>query len=87
MNNNKSSISKARDYNEIGGFWDIHELADYWDETRPAEFEVDIQSELIYYAVDNELSDKIQASARRRGISPDTLVNLWLQEKLQEQSS
>ncbi len=78
MNNNKSSISKARDYDEIGDFWDIHELTDHWDKTRPAEFEVDIQSELIYYAVDNELSDKIQASARHRRISPDTLVNLWL---------
>jgi len=87
MNNNKSSISKGRDYDEIGEFWDIHKLADHWDETRPAEFEVDIQSEVIYYAVDKKLSDKILASARRHGISPDTLVNLWLQEKLQEQLS
>jgi len=87
MNNNKSSISKARDYEEIGEFWDIHELSDLWDETTPAEFEVNIQSEVIYYAVDNEHSDKILKSARRRGILPNTLVDLWLQEKLQEQSS
>lgn len=87
MNKNKSSLSKAEDYDQIGKFWDIHELADHWDETGLAEFEVEIQSERIYYAVENELSDKIRASARQHGVSPDTLVNLWLQEKLQEQSS
>jgi predicted HicB family RNase H-like nuclease len=87
MNNNKSSLSKARDYTEIGEFWDKHDLTDYWDETTSAEFEVDIQSEVTYYAVDNELSEKIRENAQRRGISPDTLLNLWLQEKLQEQVS
>jgi len=87
MNNNKSSLSKARDYTEIGEFWDMHDLTDYWDGTVPAEFEVDIQSEVTYYAVDNELSEKIRENARRRGISPDTLLNLCLQEKLQEQVS
>ncbi len=81
----KSSISKATSIEEIGEFWDTHDLTDHWDETKPAEFEVNIQSEVTYYAVDNELSQKVQAYAKRRGISPDTLLNLWLQEKLHEQ--
>ncbi|MFZ2409937.1 MAG: CopG family antitoxin [Candidatus Methanoperedens sp.] len=80
----KSSISKAQSYTEIGEFWDKHDLAERWEETKPAEFEVDIQSEITYYAVDNELSAKVQTLAKQRGISPDTLLNLWLQEKLQE---
>jgi len=85
MNKNRSSISKAQSYEEIGEFWDTHDLADYWDQTEPVEFEVDIQSEVIYYAVDSELSAKIRAIAKQRGISADTLLNLWVQEKLQEQ--
>jgi len=87
MNKNKSSISKAKSYEEIGEFWDTHDLAENWDETRPAEFEVDLQSELTYYAVDSGLSAKIQEFAKKRGISPDTLLNLWLQEKLQQQNA
>ncbi len=85
MNKNRSSISKAQTYEEIGEFWDTHNLADYWEQTKPAEFEVDIQSEVTYYAVDSELSAKIQSIAKQRGISADTLLNLWVQEKLQEQ--
>ncbi len=85
MNKNRNSISKAQTYEEIGEFWDTHNLVDYWEQTKPAEFEVDIQSEVTYYAVDSELSAKIQSIAKQRGISADTLLNLWVQEKLQEQ--
>ena len=87
MSKNKSSISKAKSYEEIGEFWDTHDLAEHWEETKPAKFEIDIQSEVTYYAVDKELSEKVRAFAKRRGVSPDTLLNLWLQEKLQEQNA
>jgi len=87
MNKNRSSISKAKSYEEISEFWDKHDLAEHWDRTEPVDFEVDLESEQTYYAVDNRLSAKIQAFAKKRGISPDTLLNLLLQEKLQEQNS
>ncbi len=85
MNRGKSSISKAKSYKEIGEFWDTHDLTEYWDQTKPAKFEVDIQSEVTYYALDNELSARIRAISIQRGISADTLLNLWVQEKLQMQ--
>jgi hypothetical protein len=87
MSKNRSSISKARSYEEIGDFWDIHDLADYWDKTKSVEIEIDIQSEVTYYAVDKELSAKIRAIAKQHGVSADTLLNLWVQEKLQEQAT
>jgi len=87
MNKNRSSISNAKSHEEISEFWDTHDLADNWGETRAAEFEVEIQSQLTYYAVDSRLSANIQTFAKRRGVSPDTLLNLWLQEKLQEQNA
>ena len=87
MNKGKSSISKAKSYKEIGEFWDTHDLTKYWDKTKPAKFEVDIQSEVTYYALDNELSTRIRVISRQRGISADTLLNLWVQEKLQLQKS
>ena len=87
MSKHKSSISKAQSYKEIGEFWDTHDLSDYWDQTEPVKFEVDIQSELTYYALDNELSTKVRTIAKRRGVSADTLLNLWVQEKLLEQKS
>jgi hypothetical protein len=85
MKGARTPISRARSYREIAEFWDTHDLSDFWDQTRAARFEVDIQSEVTYYAVDRKLSAKIQSVARKRGVSADTLVNLWMQEKLLEQ--
>lgn len=85
MKRGKSSISRASSYKEIGEFWDTHDLTEYWEQTRPVEFEVDIQSEATYYPLDKSLSAKVRSIAKQRGISPETLLNLWVQEKLQEQ--
>jgi len=69
---------------EIGEFWDTHDLADYWEQTEPAEFEVDLRSEVTYYALDKRLAAEVRTLAERRGVSAETLLNLWVQEKLRE---
>lgn len=79
MKTSKSSISKAQSYREIGEFWDIHDLTEYRDQTQRAEFEVDIQFEITYYALVRQLSERIQAIAKKRGVSPNTLLNLLVQ--------
>ena len=87
MAKSKSSISKARSYQEIGEFWDTHDLSEYWDQTKPVEFEVEIQSEAIYYPIERKLSAQISRIAKRRGVSQETLLNLWLQEKIGEETT
>ncbi|MBM3211840.1 hypothetical protein FJZ33_06465 [Candidatus Poribacteria bacterium] len=84
MKRAKSSISQAQNYKEIGEFWDSHDVTDYWDQTKPADFEVNIVSEVRYYPLDKVLAEKVSEIAHSRGISPETLLNLWIQEKLQE---
>lgn len=84
MSENKSSISHATSYQEIGEYWDTHDLAEVWEQTEPADFEVDLQSEQIYYRIDRELANQVIALAQARGISAETLLNLWVQEKLQQ---
>jgi hypothetical protein len=86
MRKYKSSISKARSYKEIGEFWDTHDLAEFWDQTKKASFEVNIESEVAYYSLDKRLAEKVQTVAQKRGVSADTLINLWVQEKLLDQN-
>ena len=87
MSANRSTISKARSYKAIGEFWDDHDLGDYWDQIKPVEVEIEIQDEVTYFPVDLKLSREIHSVARKRGISPDTLLNLWLQEKVREETA
>ncbi len=69
---------------EAANFWDTNSLADYEDLQRDTEFEVDLKSEKNYFAVEKELSDNIDKLAHIKGVLPETLVNLWLKEKILE---
>ena len=82
MGKSKSTISKGSSYQEIGEFWDTHDLSEYWSQTKPVEIEVDIESEAIYYPIERKLSAEITKIAKRRGVSAETLLNMWLQEKI-----
>ncbi len=65
-------------------FWDTHSLADYEDLQRDVEFEVELKSEKNYFAIEKELSYDIDKLANLEGVLPETLVNLWLKEKILE---
>jgi CopG antitoxin of type II toxin-antitoxin system len=87
MRKSKSSISKARSYAEIGEFWNRQDLSNYWDKTRKVKFDVVLEPEATYYPVQKDLSEKIQSEARKQGVPSDTLVNLWLEQKIKEHRS
>jgi len=86
MNENEdqvTSISKARTIEEIGEFWDTHSLADYWDQTHEVEVEVRIERRRRV-TIDPEVYAQVSSRARQRGLSTETVVNLWLAERLRE---
>lgn len=51
MDRGRTSTSKAKSYKEIGSFWDKHDLTDFWSKTKETKFEVNIESEITYYAL------------------------------------
>ena len=88
MAENKTSISNASSYSEIGEFWDTHDLADHWEQTHEVEFDVNLESSVMYFAVEKVLAEKLRAAAKTHGVSPETLLNVWVQEHVAaEQSS
>lgn len=78
-----TSISKAATIDEIAEFWDTHSLADYWEQTHEVEFEVRAQRRRRV-TLDPDVYAWLERQARARGILPETLVNLWLLERLQQ---
>ena len=71
---------------EAAEFWDSHDLTDYWDQTREASFEVDIQRRVFLTALEPKLAKKLTECARKQGVSTETLINVWLTEKMTETS-
>jgi hypothetical protein len=57
-------------------------LADYCDVTREAKFEADFQRRVLLTALEPELAKRLVDCARKQGVSTETLINVWLAEKL-----
>jgi len=87
MPRNRKRDAVPRHFKSVGEaaeFWDSHDLADYWDLTHEVQFEVDIQRRRFLTALEPELAKKLTARARKQGVSTETLINVWLTEKLAE---
>ncbi len=75
-----SSISKAETFEKMGEFWDTHDFTDFDNPDAPdVEFEVSCA-----VPIELELFSSVEKQAKLRGIEVETLVNLWLQQKLNE---
>lgn len=67
---------------EAAEFWDTHDSADYEEYMKDATFEVDIKRKTYLISLDRDLYHKVRSLAEERGISTETLLNLWIQEKV-----
>lgn len=64
----------------MGEFWDKHDFTEFDDPNVPdVEFRV-----TVAIPVEPDLLSDIEELAHLRGINVETLVNLWLKEKLVE---
>jgi CopG antitoxin of type II toxin-antitoxin system len=77
-----TTVSRASSIEEVADFWDTHSLDDHWDQTREAAFQVRAPHRRRV-TLDPEMYERIEALALARGLSLETLVNLWLAERLQ----
>lgn len=83
MEENKlSSISKADSDEKIGEFWDNHDFTEF--DTHAPDIALVITPTI---PVSFELLNEIEKQAAKRGVKVDELVNLWLQQKLDEEAA
>lgn len=79
----QTSISNANSYADIGAFWDDHDATEFGEQT-DVEFDVNIESQNRYFSLDQQLFVKLKEIAQQHGVSGETLLNLWVQEKINQ---
>ena len=82
-----SSISQAGSYEEMAEFWDSHSLADYDGETYEVEMNFEPSARHAWVGIEPDLLSELRSVARQRRITTQTLVNLWLSQRLAELKS
>jgi hypothetical protein len=83
-NKQREPIPEFETLEEIADFWDTHSTADYFDRTREVNFEVNLDRERRPIYLLPELLEQLESQAQARGVSVETLANLWLVEKVHE---
>ena len=86
--NKKQELPKHfRTLEEAGEFWDAHDLGDYWDQTEEVAMSFSLKRKRHLFGIEPALARKLHAAAEARGVSPETIANLWLREKLGEEQA
>jgi hypothetical protein len=78
----RTSLSRARNLQELGAYWDAHDLADVWDRTRPVKVDVRLTRRRHLVEIDADVLRDVRQLARRRRVSCEALINRLLRERL-----
>lgn len=77
----KNEVSENMTLDEAAEFWDKHSFLDYND-IKEVHFSVDLRRNRNYIDIKEDLAKQVRLIARQKGISPRSLVNQWLREKI-----
>ncbi len=75
---------------EEAAYWEAHSTAPHWDEMEPVEVEVAAprpRTKLISMRLNEEYLAAIKRVAREKGIPYQTLMRLWLVERLRQEGA
>lgn len=82
MMKKKSRIPKFNNYTEEAEFWDTHDVTDFLDELTPVKliYKPAKKEELVAVRVETKLKKRVGDIADRWGLSPSSLVRMWIVE-------
>ena len=63
-------------------FWEKHDLGDYWKDTKEVKMAAKVPPTPRYIPLEKEIAKFIAKIARHQHVTPETLVNLSLKERL-----
>ncbi len=86
VRNNAKSIPKFSSLDKLVGFFETHDLGEYWDQLPEAHFDIDIKERGHFFALDEGLAERLNEVAKAKQVPSEALINTWLREKLLEQS-
>lgn len=79
-----SSISQSRTLEEMAEFWDTHSTADYDHLTYEVEMTFEPSARRSSVGIEAELLTNLRQVAIERRVTVQTLVNVWLTQRLEQ---
>ncbi len=72
-------------FEEMAEFWDTHDITDYEQYLTPVDVAIEDQPKHEYViTLSDSLNTLLRKALQAEGVPLNTLMNLWVQEKLQQ---
>lgn len=76
-----------KNFEALADFWDRHDLTDYENQLENVRYAISPKPKRQFVVtLSDELTQAMKRAVQREGVSMQTLVNLWVQERLQRYS-
>lgn len=82
---NAITLGEATSLDELVGKFESEDWGDLWEKSPEVDFDVKLKSRDYNFALDRTLAVDLIRSAHAHGVSAETLLNLWIQQKLLEE--
>lgn len=86
MKKKVSKIPKFKTYREEARFWDTHSVTDFEHETENVDIVFELnkpRDETLIVRLQKGFKEKLEKTARSKGLNVSTLARMWLMERLQ----
>ena len=85
MEQNKSqSLPVWRSLDQLVDYFDTHDMGAHLEKMPEVAMEVDIKRKRHMVAIDGDTLVKISEAAKKKSVSSEQLINIWLRDKLLE---
>jgi len=84
----KKIIPKFKSIQEEAGFWDTHDVTDYFHEMKDVKVEFDLKGgkeETVTIRLQPKLKARLKSIAEGYGLQLSTLARMWLIERLRKE--
>jgi predicted DNA binding CopG/RHH family protein len=85
-----AKVPKFATEQEESAFWDTHDSTEYFEDTEEVDIEfVDARPKktLISLRLERESINRLKAVAERKGIGYQTLIRMWVMERLNSEQT
>ena len=72
---------------ELTDFFDNNDMGDYWQTMPEVDFKITIAKKTRLVAIEETLAERVAKVAREKNLSPEVLIQAWLEEKLTDKNA
>ena len=79
----ESKLPEFDSLEDFTDFFDNNDMGDYWQTMPEVDFEIAISKKTRLVAIEETLAERVAKAAKERDVSPEVLIQTWLEEKLE----